>query len=312
MVAAATSMFLHFGAIHLFVNMWVLYANGRLTERLFGSVRFAILYLFAGFAGSMASAWWHPAVNSAGASGAVFGMLGGLLAFMLVKRHRIPTTVIQAHRGSVMAFVVYNIVFGLSHPGIDNAAHAGGFVAGVLIGLALARPIDAEARSEPQTLRVAGVSIAAALPLVAAADFVLYTKERLPPDQRFAANQLWFVHREPKVMAAYNDMVEQAQAGSLPDAEFAERIGAEVIPFYARAAERLPFDPSISAEAGNTEQAFALYASLRHESLLLMERALRESDANGVAKAMDISRAADAAVRNINEAMTRAQTAERP
>ncbi len=308
----ATSMFLHFGIVHLFVNMWVLYSNGRLTERLFGSARFAILYLGAGLAGSMASAGWHAAANSAGASGAVFGMLGGLLAFMLVKRHRMPATVIQAHRGSVMAFVVYNIVFGLSHPGIDNAAHVGGFVAGVLIGLALARPIDAEARSEPQALRVAGITIAAALLLVAAADLVLYTKERLPSDQGFAANRLWFVHRESKVLAAYNGMVEQAQDGSLPDAELAERIGAEVIPFYARAAERLRFDPSISGEAGNTEQAFARYASLRHESLLLMERALREGDANGVAKAMEISRAADEAVTKINEAMEQGQATSLP
>jgi hypothetical protein len=98
----------------------------------------------------------------------------------------------------------------------------------------------------------------------------------------------------------------------LPDAEFAERIGAEVIPFYAQAAKRLRFDPSISGEAGNTEQAFARYASLRHESLVLMERALRARDANGVAKAMEISRAADEAVTKINEAMEKEQATARP
>ena len=300
-----TSMFLHFGVIHLFVNMWVLHANGRLAERMYGSVRFAILYLLAGLCGSMASAWWHPAVNSAGASGAVFGMLGGLLAYLLVKRFRIPAPIIQAQRMSLTAFVVYNILYGLLHPGIDNAAHLGGFLAGVAIGLALARPIDAEARSESQTLRVAGIAVAVGLLLVGAADLVQRSKERLSPDERSAAAQLWFTYGESKIMSTYNGMVVQVQAGQVLDAEFAELIAVEIIPFYARAMEHLRYDPAIPDKEAEYEQALASYVRLRHEALTLMESAMRASDPQGVAHAMEVSVAADAAVDNVSVAAAR-------
>ena len=307
-----TSMFLHFGVIHLLVNMWVLHSNGRLAERMYGSFRFAVLYLLAGLCGSMASAWWHPAVNSAGASGAVFGMLGGLLAYMLVKRYRIPAPVINAHRASLTAFVVYNVMYGLTHPGIDNAAHLGGFVAGLLIGLVLARPIDAESRAEPQVVRVSGVVIGVALLLVAAAEFVQYSKEHLRPDERSAAAQLWFTHGESGVLAGYNDMVVQAQAGKLLDADFAARIAAEVIPFYARAMEQLRYDPAIPEQEADYEQALAGYVRLRHEAMTLMESALRASDAQAVSRAMEVSIAADAAVAKVNEGAARVPAAGPP
>jgi len=304
-----TSMFLHFGVVHLLINMWVLHVSGRLTERMYGSTRFAILYLFAGLCGSMASAWWHPAANSAGASGAVFGVLGGLLAYMLVKRYRIPTPIIQAHRMSLIAFVAYNILVGLRNPAIDNAAHLGGLLGGALIGFALARPIDVEARTEQRTLRVAGIAVAAALVLVAAADFVQRSKQYLRPDERSAAAELWFTYGESKILGTYNNLVLQAQAGQVTDAEFAGRLAADVLPFYARAKEHLRYDPAIVEEEVDYGQALASYVRLRHESLALMESAARAGDPQGVARAMEVSVAADAAVERVNKAAGRAESA---
>src|SRR5262249_16960063 len=71
-----TSPFLHFGLLHLVFNMWALWVNGILAERLYGSTRYLVLYLTAGVAGSLASFLWHPLVNGVGASGAIFGVLG--------------------------------------------------------------------------------------------------------------------------------------------------------------------------------------------------------------------------------------------
>jgi len=70
-----TSTFLHFGILHLAFNMWALWINGVLAERLYGSTRYLMLYLVAGVAGSVTSFLWHPFVNGAGASGAIFGVL---------------------------------------------------------------------------------------------------------------------------------------------------------------------------------------------------------------------------------------------
>ena len=135
-----TAVFLHGGLVHLLVNMWVLYRAGPIVERLYGNVGFLLLYLASGVGGSLASATWHPMVTSVGASGAIFGIIGGLGAFLVAHREAIPAPVLKSVRGGVVAFVVYNTLFGMAIPGIDNAAHLGGLTAGLLAGLALQRP----------------------------------------------------------------------------------------------------------------------------------------------------------------------------
>ena len=194
-----TAMFLHFGLIHLLVNMWALYAQGGLTERLFGSTRFLLLYVFAGLAGSLASAATHAAINSAGASGAIFGVVGGLTAFLLVKRNGVPMQVMRAHRASLVPFLLVNAAFGFTHPGIDNSAHVGGLLAGFLVGLALARPVNPASRARPEPARVAGIAAACALALVVAcAVGIPAIKARMGADDRAAAAELLRYYREAR------------------------------------------------------------------------------------------------------------------
>lgn len=135
-----TSVFLHGGMIHLAFNMWVLLKAGPLVERLFGNIGFAILYLLSGLGGSLASAYAHPLIVSIGASGAIFGVVGGLLGFLVTHRGILPMSVIQPLRSSMLAFVGYNVLFGFAMPGIDNMAHLGGLATGFLAGMVLARP----------------------------------------------------------------------------------------------------------------------------------------------------------------------------
>jgi rhomboid protease GluP len=144
----ATSMFLHFGFIHLLFNMWVLQAYGVITERLFGSARFLLLYLGSGVMGSLTSLAWHPDMNSAGASGAIFGVFGGLVAFAINRSNGVPGSIVLSQRNSLFAFLGFNLFFGFVHPGIDNAAHIGGLVSGFALGHFLARPLDPEVRAQ--------------------------------------------------------------------------------------------------------------------------------------------------------------------
>ncbi|WP_153140699.1 rhomboid family intramembrane serine protease [Paraburkholderia agricolaris] len=141
-----TSMFVHFGLIHITFNMIALYAVGRLTERLYGNMRFLALYLFAGLTGSIASVLAHPTINSAGASGAIFGVAGGLLIFVLRFRKELPASIAARNRSAMWVFIVINLLDGFRHRGTDNAAHLGGLVGGLLIGALLARPLDNAAR----------------------------------------------------------------------------------------------------------------------------------------------------------------------
>ncbi len=82
----------------------------------------------------------HPLTVSVGASGAIFGVIGALLAFLTLHRKAIPMSVVQPMRGGLLSFILYNGLFGAIVPGIDNAAHLGGLVAGFVAGLLVSRP----------------------------------------------------------------------------------------------------------------------------------------------------------------------------
>ena len=141
-----TSTFIHFGLLHVAFNMWALWSTGRVAERLYGSSHFVLLYLASGIFGSLASIVWNPQVNSAGASGAIFGIFGGILAFVTRPRMHVPLTVMTEQRNSTLFFAGYSLLYGVIQPGIDNAAHVGGLVSGYLLGLILTRPLDVATR----------------------------------------------------------------------------------------------------------------------------------------------------------------------
>ena len=128
------SMFLHIGFVHLLVNGWALYQLGTLFEVWLGSGRLLLVYFAAGIAGSLASAFLSHANLSAGASGAIFGVMGALIAFLLRRRSAL-TAAGRSILGQLAMWAVINVVLGFTIRGIDNAAHLGGCAAGFLLGL---------------------------------------------------------------------------------------------------------------------------------------------------------------------------------
>jgi rhomboid protease GluP len=133
-----TSMFLHIGIIHIAFNMWCLWDLGALCEGLYGSWTFLALYFISGIAGSLASAAWHPHGLSAGASGAIFGLAGALIASYSLGEFSLPRFVITSTLRSVLAFVGINLFLGFVSSNTDNAAHAGGLLAGAIGGALVA------------------------------------------------------------------------------------------------------------------------------------------------------------------------------
>ena len=138
------SLFIHFGIAHLVFNMIALAMFGPLVERLYGSVNYLLLYLATGVAGGLASISWQPDINSAGASGAIFGILGALLSAQLRAGDSFPVDILRPIRGATLLFIGLSLYAGFKYKGIDNVAHLGGVAAGFLIGLAAARPITGE------------------------------------------------------------------------------------------------------------------------------------------------------------------------
>jgi len=132
-----TSTFVHVGILHLACNMWAFWGLGRLAERIFGSWPLIALYLLSGLGASVASIWWHPVALGVGASGAIFGVAGGLFAFLKLKKVPVPKDYLRKNAGGLGAFLIYNLLIGAAIARIDNAAHVGGLVTGALIGALL-------------------------------------------------------------------------------------------------------------------------------------------------------------------------------
>jgi rhomboid protease GluP len=132
---AFTCMFLHFGILHLVLNMYALYSISIFLEPMLGKLRYIAAYVCSGLIASAISIVWRQdeMIVGAGASGAIFGMYGVFLSLMLV--NLIPKKIKQAMMQSVLVFVAYNVFYGFKPgSGIDNAAHIGGLVSGMLIG----------------------------------------------------------------------------------------------------------------------------------------------------------------------------------
>lgn len=122
-----TPIFLHIGILHLVMNTLSLYYLGTVVERIYGSVRFLLIYLFAGFAGSLASFVFSPSL-SAGASGAIFGCFGALLYFGVIH----PGLFFRTMGMNILVVLGINLALGFTLPGIDNAGHIGGLIGGFL------------------------------------------------------------------------------------------------------------------------------------------------------------------------------------
>jgi rhomboid protease GluP len=130
-----SNCFIHFGIIHLLMNMYALFFVGFLLEPFLGKAKFIVAYLFTGIIASLASLWWHDNTVSAGASGAIFGLYGVFLA--LLSTNHIERSMRNGLLANISVFVVYNLVYGSFKGGIDNAAHLGGLLSGMLIGYAV-------------------------------------------------------------------------------------------------------------------------------------------------------------------------------
>ena len=137
-----SNLFIHCGILHLALNMWALWSAGRLLERLVGSTGYLIIYFASGVAGSLTSLWWNGDVVSAGASGAIFGLLGAFATFIWNRADSFPIAALGQLRNSLAMCIGYNLLFGASIQGIDQAAHVGGLLCGLVCGGLLSQPLD--------------------------------------------------------------------------------------------------------------------------------------------------------------------------
>lgn len=129
-----TCNFIHIGVIHILMNMYALLYIGVFLEQLIGGRRLISAYLLTGLFSALASLTIHPEIISAGASGSIFGLYGIFLSY-LIFHHKIEKGQRKSLLYSIGFFVFYNLTSGIRVENIDNAAHIGGLISGVVLGI---------------------------------------------------------------------------------------------------------------------------------------------------------------------------------
>ena len=151
-----TSTFIHYGVLHLLLNMWALWMLGRSLEAALGPLRFVALYVLSGLGGSIAGYLFSPEAISAGASGAIFGLFAAL--FVVLKRLRRDTS-------SVVPVLVINLVITFTVPNISIAGHLGGLVVGAIVAAGLAYA-PRQGRTAVQVATIAATAVILAMLVV--------------------------------------------------------------------------------------------------------------------------------------------------
>ena len=279
------STFLHFGLIHLLFNMFVLFNIGLFLETLAGRVPFVALYLVCGVGGSAASLAWHPSVVSAGASGAIFGLYGGLLGYLLRHRGAIPAESLASQRKGALTFIAYNLLYGL-RPGVDMTAHLGGLATGFVLGLFLIQPPSTSRFSSGSgDLTPSGGELTPAsnwrVPLAVALGVALIAVPMiaLPKPDDYLAEYNRLAALEEKDIELFNTSMKQWQSNQITNQQYADILEKQILPQWRaerEAVERL----KVPKDQATRNRLLVEYLTDREQDWQLTADGMRVHDAD--------------------------------
>jgi rhomboid protease GluP len=138
-----TANYVHAGILHIAMNMWGLWVLGELAERIFDRWVYVLTYTCCGVMGMVAASWWNPRVVTVGASGAIFGMAGALIAALYLGKLPVARESVQSIVKNLVFVIGFNLFLGFGSRGISNAAHIGGCVTGLALGAILSPTLTA-------------------------------------------------------------------------------------------------------------------------------------------------------------------------
>ena len=273
-----TSAFLHFGLVHLLMNMACLLGSGPVTERFLGNAGFAVLYFLAAVGGSLASLGWSPNVVSAGASGAICGVNGALIVILLRSRNTIPPAVYQfLLRGPVLllGFVLLAAFFVKR---VDHAGHIGGLVVGLLAGVALYRP----AATGPVQSRIRRPVVVLLVGFMALAVAFLPVRARVSeaPDWIMGFAQL--ERLESEAIAIHNAEYGRVKRGDITELQFAASIERDVLSRWQKASTQIGGWANVPDQIKSLVDKLREYYQAMEKSCELMVRAIRVGDDQAV------------------------------
>ena len=276
-----SALFLHFGAIHLALNCFALWDVGQLAERMYGHVRFIGIYMISGLAGNLLSldVQGNSAV-SGGASGSIFGIYAAVLVFLWRERAAISAHEFRWLFWGGSAFAVFSIGLGFIVPGIDNAAHIGGFVTGLLASIIFSQHITARLMPIKYSVSAAFITVFASILLF----------KNLPAPKYFWSDELLlrsqiseFLYQDQAINRSWLEIMHEGKKGeeNFENKNFealAGKIDYLISEPYEKSFEelsKLPNNPALPS-AMQLEQIL-LYAEKRKQESKAIAQRLRQN-----------------------------------
>ena len=287
-----SALFLHFGLFHLSMNMLSLWDGGRLVERMFGTLRFLLIYFASGLAGNVLSliAQGDRAI-SGGASGAIFGVYGALMSYLWLERHGLHPADFKRLFWGAAVFSAITIFLGFQITGIDNGAHIGGWLGGILAGLALARPVHKAPRFRRLGQYAAGSLLV--LTVVLLIVFLPAPRYRWSEEVRAQEQISSFLGEDARISARWDAILGRARDQSASFDQLAGQIEAQVANQYEGSFEqlsRLRVNPALPSAA--TLSALREYAEQRRDASRALVEGLRANDPDQIRESLQDARQA--------------------
>jgi rhomboid protease GluP len=268
-----TSVFLHGSPLHIGLNMLALWQVGYFIERIYGRAGALLLFIVCGLAGSLASIWWRAQGLSVGASGAIFGLYGALLVWLIRRRHEVPLGIFKQLRSGTVSFIGYSLFAGVALPGIDNAAHVGGLVSGMLLGLGMAAPIgespSAQWRQRSTWLALVVTIFCASLLWRSAPQPAVIRQQQI----EFSEAAREFALHDAQLEQQVQSLMARVRARQISPSDAARELDEVLLPDWQRQIDHLAAIPLAPVDK-TRHQALLSYATLHGSALQMLARGL--------------------------------------
>ena len=290
-----TALFIHFGVVHLALNMWALWDVGRLVEQLYGRWRFTLLYALSGLLGNLVSLVLHGnQAVSGGASGAIFSLYGALLVFLWRERRNVEPGEFRWLFGGAAVFASLMLGVGFVVQGIDNAAHGGGLVAGALLGMVLARPWGQNG-IVPNKRVAWGIATLLVLGTAVLVWKLPEPRYLLGEEQKARTAIQQFLAEDQRVSQRWGSLLANGPRSGSSFEELAGRIDTDVAAVYERSFEQLlAAQPTGAAPSAQQIEMLQSYANQRAEAARELSQGLRGQNPAQIRQALEHARKASA------------------
>lgn len=301
-----TCVFVHVGIIHISFNMYALFIIGVYLEPMLGKTKYFVAYLATGIFASLASIWWHSdPIPSAGASGAIFGMYGVFLALLSTKL--IPVQVRNKLLQSIAIFIGYNLIYGMKS-GVDNSAHVGGLLSGVVIGYLYYFSIKGEKENNKRPVIVWFVAM-----LSVAAAYLYLQEHKVSAAERNVTKQMLGEVKfkdAQKFLDQYNNFVEMQNRALVPlkdttqlmDNSFVNKLDSISLPEWNRAGE-LVNEMKTDEVSENYKKKLNIldqYIQMRKQQIDMLKKYIHDNNPQTEQELKDLGEKIDATVDQMN------------